>query len=96
MIVYFIRFQTFEAPGHTCTDGDQPLETWAAAKARRNAVFAAPDMRRCWIERIDQRLAGDNLYVEMSKERWGHVLARNEPGEGLERASDKTPSAPAP
>lgn len=83
MIVYFVRFQTFDAPMHVCTDNqDKPAETWSEAKARRNQVFADPQMRRCWIERIDQRMDGD-LVVELSKERWGEVLARREPGEVL-------------
>lgn len=90
MIRYFIRYQTFEAPGHTCTDGEQPAETWAAAKARRNALFDDPEMRRCWIERIDQRMDGD-LAIELSKERWGEVLARREPGEKLYQPPARTP-----
>jgi hypothetical protein len=79
MILYFVRFQTFESPGYTCTaNAEKPAETWAQAKARRNEVFADPQMRRCWVERIDRRRDGD-LTVDISKERWGIVMRREAP-----------------
>lgn len=78
MILFFVRYQTFDAPCHTCTDGESPAETWTAAKARRNAMFMDGNFRRCWVERIDRRMQ-DGLTVELSKERWGFVLERREP-----------------
>ncbi len=78
MITYFVRYQTFDAPQHTQTDNLETLETWTAAKQRRNEVFQFRTTRRCWVERIESVKDGE-LNVEMSKERFGHVLARNTP-----------------
>lgn len=78
MMLFFVRYQTFEAPCHTCSDEEPPAQTWIAAKARRNAMFADGNFRRCWIERIDRRMQ-DGLTIELSKVRCGFVLERREP-----------------
>lgn len=78
MIVYFVRYQTFEAPTHTVTVEPSPLDTWLAAKKRRNDHhFSNGNVRRCWVERVERVKDQDgNAFVEFSKERWGAVLER--------------------